>query len=171
MQTEIWKPIEELNGRYEVSNLGRIRSVDRIIYDAIGRKRKWKGSIIAASYCSNGYTKFCPSYKGKAPNQMIHRIVGKAFLPNPKGKPTINHKNGKRDDNRVDNLEWATYSENHIDKYQRSGKGHKLTIENIISIRGLLAANVNPKIIANQFNVKYGTIYRIKNKKSWHHVH
>lgn len=52
----------------------------------------------------------------------VHRLIGETFIPNPKNKPTINHKNGIRNDNNIDNLEWNTYSENHVHSYRELGR-------------------------------------------------
>ena len=92
----IWKPI--LEGRYEVSNKGRVRSLvsNTLSGDGIMKLQKDKAGYVYVVIDNR--------------LMLVHRLVGKAFLPNP--KETINHKNGKKDDNRVENLEWATHSEN-----------------------------------------------------------
>lgn len=112
MMEEIWKDIEECEG-YQVSNLGRIRSVDRVLY--VGNRwggvnaRRYKGKLITTFAYPNGYKAFVYRKRHNTiKNYLIHRLVAQAFIPNPYNLPQINHKNEQRDDNRVDNLEWCT---------------------------------------------------------------
>lgn len=115
---EIWKDIPECEG-YQVSNIGRIRSVDRVVY--VGNRwggvtaRRYKGKLITTFAYPNGYMAFVYRKHHKIiKNFLIHRLVAQAFIPNPDNLPQINHKNEKRDDNRVDNLEWCTDAYNKI---------------------------------------------------------
>ena len=112
MMEEIWKDIPECKG-YQVSNIGRIRSVDRVVY-AINRwgkltPRRYKGKLITTFAYPNGYMAFVyRKFNKTIKNYLIHRLVAQAFIPNPDNLPQINHKNEQRGDNRVDNLEWCT---------------------------------------------------------------
>lgn len=96
---EIWKDIPGYEGRYQISNLGRMRSI---------RVR------ILKPYNSDGYQIGTIREGDKQIRHGIHRFVAEAFLPNPEGKEQVNHINGNRADNRVENLEWATCQENNL---------------------------------------------------------
>jgi len=108
---EIWKDIEGYEKYYQVSNLGNVRSVERIVID---RKsiRNFKSKILTRTKNTHGYLQVFLSKNGKIKTCRVHVLVAKAFLPNPANRPEINHINANRLDNSVSNLEWVTSSEN-----------------------------------------------------------
>ena len=104
---EVWKDIEGYDGYYQVSNLGRIKSLPRI--DSMNRPVNGSITVIKNS---NKYYR-CALYKnGKQKSYLIHRLVAIHFVPNIYNKPDVNHKNGVKSDNTAENLEWVTKSEN-----------------------------------------------------------
>jgi hypothetical protein len=111
---EEWKDISGYEGLYQVSSEGRIRSLDRMI-EQTGLKhvsrRIYKGKILVGSSNPGGYSILNLFKNGKAYSQSRHRLVGLTFIPNPEGKPEIDHINRNILDNRVCNLRWATKSE------------------------------------------------------------
>jgi hypothetical protein len=100
IQQEEWKAIAECNGEYYVSSHGRVKS--------------YKGGreVILKHWMVKGYLFIQLSKKNKAKSISIHRLVANAFIPNPFNKLTVNHKDGNKLNNCVDNLEWMTHSEN-----------------------------------------------------------
>lgn len=110
---EMWEDIEGYEGTYQVSNQGRVRSLDRHIIYNTGVKRFHKGKILTPEIDRYGYERVDLRESGKHNKQFVHRIVAKAFIPNPEEHPVINHKNEQPTDNRVSNLEWCTVEYNH----------------------------------------------------------
>lgn len=130
---EIWKAIIGYEGFYEISNKGRVRSLDRTVYFRNNKgKRKYIGKIIKPKY-RNGY-QFVNLYKNKhCKTCSVHRLVALHFIPNPNNYELINHKDGIKSNNKVENLEWCDYAYN-----------YKHAIENrltTININGLLKHN------------------------------
>lgn len=109
---EIWKDIEEFKGYYQVSNLGRIRSLDRCIKYSDGTVREYKGKIINSHKNKNGYVATGLKKDGKVFTRYNHRLVATAFIKNEYNYPCINHKDEIRSNNVVENLEWCTYKYN-----------------------------------------------------------
>lgn len=118
---EIWKDIEGYEGRYLISNKGRVKS----LYDRC--KAMAKDSIMATKLCK-GYPAV-NMYNDKLIKKtlLIHRMVAKAFIPNTDNKPLVNHIDGNKRNPEVSNLEWSTYSENGIHAYKVLGKSCNFT--------------------------------------------
>lgn len=110
---EIWKDVIGYEGRYEVSNLGNVRS---IVFQKNGKEKQLA--------LLNGKDYFLVRlYKdGKGSMKRVHRLVAEAFISNPNNYPVVNHKNWNKRDNRVDNLEWCTYSYNNWYKPNKEGE-------------------------------------------------
>ena len=96
---EIWVDIKGYEGLYQASNLGNIKSL-------------LTSKILKATINSSGYFKVELHKKGKTKVLYVHRLIASAFIPNPENKPQVNHKNGDKLCNSIDNLEWVTRSEN-----------------------------------------------------------
>lgn len=106
---EIWKPVVGYEGLYEVSNIWNIRSVDRFIF---WRKIKWMQRKVNID--TNWYNSIILAKNRIYSRIRFHRLVAKAFIPNPDNKSDINHIDWNKNNNKADNLEWNTKSENHI---------------------------------------------------------
>jgi len=120
MQTEIWKPINGYNGYYEVSNLGRVRSVTRKIErtspNDITKKRlfTYTGKLVPFWLTKKGYCRLTICINGICKKHQVHRLVADAFIPNNENKAQVNHINCIKTDNRVENLEWVSNYENYL---------------------------------------------------------
>lgn len=111
MHKELWKAIPDYEGQYEVSNNGRIRSIERFV-QFNGTLSLVKGKPKKTRTDSYGYQVVSLSKNGKEKTMKVHRLVALAFIPNPENKPFIDHINCIRNDNRVENLRWVTFKEN-----------------------------------------------------------
>lgn len=118
---ELWEPIKGLEGYYEISNLGRVKSLERT-------KSQWNGykmieyqipEKIRKPRINNGYYMVNLTVNGKRYQEWIHKLVANAFIPNLENRPQIDHKNGRKLDNRANNLRWVTSSENIRYMYNR----------------------------------------------------
>lgn len=100
-----------MNGLYEVSNLGRIKSVERIV-KRNNNIYNWKEKILTPQMEKNGYIRFVLSKNGKMYRILAHRAVAETFIENYSNKSQVNHKDGNKLNNRVENLEWVSAQEN-----------------------------------------------------------
>lgn len=107
--TEVWKPVVGYEGIYEVSNIGNVRSLDRI--DCAGRHLQGCNKSTRVNP-STGYPVVHLCKDGGHKLREVHRLVAEAFIPNPENKREVDHINTVRNDNRVENLKWVTSSEN-----------------------------------------------------------
>lgn len=111
MSKEVWKPIAGYEGSYEVSNLGRIRGIDRVVKRST-YPRFVSGVVLAQLTMPNGYKSVCLRLNGKQRRFYVHRLVAGAFLPNPEDFAEVNHLDEDKANNRVENLEWCDRSHN-----------------------------------------------------------
>lgn len=120
MQKEIWKDIAGFNN-YQISNLGRVKSLSRTIFNGKGYFIS-KEKIMSLKYNTRQYAFIHLRVDGKSIPKRINRLVAESFIVNPENKKEVNHKNGIRNDNSVNNLEWVTTSENQLHSFRVLGR-------------------------------------------------
>lgn len=129
---ELWKDINGFEGYYQISNLGRVKSLGRFIYNSkTGEKRGFKKEKIKVpKVTSDGYFSVTLSVDGKSKTISVHRLVALHFISNPFGYKEVNHIDTNRQNNRIDNLEWCTHQHNvahsaNLGHYQGNSSGSK----------------------------------------------
>lgn len=171
-----WKDIPGYEGYYQVSDTGLIK---RIAEKPPNRRNK----ILSPGLKENGYLFLILHKDGKERAMYVHRLVTMAFLGDP-GSMDVNHKNGVRTDNRLDNLEYCTRTENirhaidvlgnsfsYGDKRLGENNGRaKIDDTRVQEIRQMLADGINCSEIARRFSMSRYIVNRIKHRQSWNHV-
>lgn len=188
--SEVWKDIKGYEGVYQVSNYGNLRSLTRTIDDKNGKIKIIKGKSLKASTTSYGYKSVVFRNGLNKENLRVHRLVAQAFIENKDNKPYVNHLDGNKANNRVDNLEWCTNSENMKHAFgtglkepsnpnknglTQGSKHHKskLTEKDVIFIGSNSKANggfMKNTELAEKFGVTKVTIGYVVNNKIWKHV-
>lgn len=130
---ECWKDIIGFEKKYQVSNLGRVRSLDRLVICKNGKVVFKKGRILKQQIAS-GYAQIYLPVDGKQKWFKVHKLVAEAFVPSPNNYPIVNHINGNTLLNSIDNLEWCDYSYNIIDGIIRR-KGMSVSVEKYLEVR------------------------------------
>jgi len=175
---EIWKDIEGFENRYQVSNMGRVKSLDRITITKNGRRLPIKGKLLRLNRSSpEGYVRvilYGPNTKPYI--RFVHRLVAQAFIPNPENKPEVNHKWGDKSDNRHTSLEWCTRGEN-VSHAIRTGlnpqrgernTSSKLSELQVREICNLLDnSNKTQEEIAKEYGVLKTQIHKIDIGEAW----
>lgn len=114
MEKEVWKDIKGYEGLYQISNLGNIKSLNKVqkLYINNAKSGIRKGKQLKLILFNNGYYFVNLSKNGKIHSYAVHRLVAKTFISNPNNLPIINHIDGNKLNNNINNLEWCTYSHN-----------------------------------------------------------
>lgn len=161
---EIWKPIKDFEGLYEVSNLGKVKSFIRV-----------QTKILKPSNQKSGYLQVTITKNKTAHYRWVHRLVAEAFLDAVKDKDCVNHKDGNKKNNTPENLEYCTKGENNTHagtlNLKPIGSNHtnsKLSNKQLKEVRDLLNKdNKTHKEIAKMFNVHRSAISRISRNESY----
>lgn len=175
---EIWKPITNYEGLYEVSNLGRVKSLARTYLGKGGAKNKarpcikpLRERILKPIHNKRiGYFSVQLCRDGIVSRFYIHRLVATEFVANPNGLPEVNHLDSCRKNNHHTNLEWVDRSGNLRHAGQRMTRGAKLTEEQVRQIRSAAAAGISKDDLAESYGVHRANIHAIIIRKSWKHI-
>lgn len=148
---ELWLQIKNYEGLYEVSNTGYVRSIR-------------KNRLIECCLSTKGYRRVCLC-KGDARNfKSVHRLVAEAFIPNPDNLPQVNHKDGNKFNNNVENLEWCNNSQNQKHAYDNGLKKKKLSKSDVEFIRKSYVPRdreFGTRGLARKFNVAQSSIRQV----------
>ena len=166
---EVWKDIPNCEG-YQVSNKGNVKS--------LSYSRTGKEGILKLCLCSMGYPMVSLGINGKMKSKRVHRIVAETFISNPEGKPNINHINGIKTDNRMENLEWCTQKENvhHSEKngLAKHARGEKAGRSKITKADAMEIKyghqGMKQRDIAEIYGVSQSHVCRIRLGKLWGHI-
>lgn len=167
---EIWKSAPFAEGYYEISNLGRMRRIKP-------GKRTMFGRILKPQWNLGGYQTYNMTIDGKNVTKPVHRLVTEAFFGKRQEGMCVNHKNGNKKDNHIENLEYVTYHENsmHRARVLRKGIGvshgmAKLTEDQVRFIRSSPNQRGMVRGLARIFKVNHKLISLIRQRKIWKHV-
>lgn len=115
---EIWKDIKNYEGLYQVSNLGKIKSIDRMVNCKDNYSKKILGRYLCFTQDKDGYLMCSLWKKNKGQTVKVHRVVCSSFKENIESKPQVNHIDGDKKNNNIENLEWVNNSENNKHAYK-----------------------------------------------------
>lgn len=178
---EVWKDIPDYEGYYQVSNMGRVRSLDRHYYNSRGRKRYHAGVIIKQNIDPQRYRQVGLHRNGVSRTFRVHVLVMLVFVGERQGVDVINHKDGDKDNNSVANLEYCSQSHNMyhahstglikiIGKKGEANNSSKLLDWQVLEIRNLRSQGLTNKNIAVKFNVSESLVSVITRGESWRHL-
>lgn len=179
IEGEVWAYISWINNfptdSYLVSNLGRLKSVDRVTKGRYG-SQKTKGRIKKQYKDRDGYLRVGLSYGSFTCQKVVSRLVATAFIPNPENKKFVCHKDDVPWNNVEDNLFWGTQEENEQDKTLKGRRPlgeilthSKLTNEQVGEIKQI-PLSIPSRVVASQYNVCRTTIKNIRSNFSWKHI-
>lgn len=176
---ENWMYIVGYEGLYQVSTLGRVRSLDRVITRGGLRSGDLplKGKIKEQTSNKDGYKKVTLCARGLGETKLVHRIVAEAFLPNKYNLPLVLHRDDVPYNNRVDNLKWGTQQDNMDDMVSKGrqirGEDHpgtSVTDLDVLFIRYWCNTGYGDRAVSEVFNIGRKAVNRIKLRRTWRHV-
>ena len=165
---ETWKDIKGYEGIYQINNIGVLRR--------IYKKKKGFG-ILKPTVMKIGYHIYSLSKNGVVEKAYGHRLVAEYFIDNPLNHKYVNHINGVKTDNRIENLEWCTQSHNIQQSFdtglQNRGEDHhactRLTEKDVLAIRNDYK-ELGDRSVAKIYDIHHGHVYRIRKKLTWKHI-
>jgi hypothetical protein len=169
-----WKNIPGYEGDYQVSKKGDVRSLPRKVLHRYGGQRMFPGKVLCQRKDHKGYWMVTLWRNGKYVNAMTHRLVALAFLPNPKNKPEVNHKDGDKGNRRLSNLEWVTPEENRVhamaNGLYRRGESHQTSKLTRLQAEDIKYGDDRVTDAARKHGVSPSTVCGIRNGQTWGHI-
>lgn len=174
MTEEIWRPVPGYEGSYEVSSLGRVRGVDRIVEHKQGPLRR-KGKLLALGRQTNGYLLVVLAKNGVGRTHLVHRLVALVFHGNPQDGQQVLHRDGDRTNAAADNLMWGTALENAADKRRHGTQPlgeavHLSKLTNEQAAQALIDRR-SRRIVARELGVSESTIKALRTGRNWQWLH
>ncbi|MFM2567485.1 HNH endonuclease [Enterobacter sp. DN] len=179
-------PVVGWEGIYQVNERGDVLSFPREILKGDGSKQRFRGQQLKPFLNSAGYcvVRLSDASSGRRVIARVHRLVAEAFLPNPDGKPEVNHIDGDKANPSLRNLEWVTPHENrkhawdtglrnrtHLPAYKGEMQANsKLNDESVMEIRSLRSSGVSYGVLSKRYGVSKRTIIRVVTGESWSHL-
>ena len=171
---EVWVSIPEANGLYEVSNLGRVRSLDRTVGHRWGGEAVKRGRVLKPRRDKDGYLFVSLAFAGKSVNAKVHRLVARAFLP-ASDLPEVNHDDLDKTNNAATNLVWSSRKANQEHAAlaglfcgtSNAKRAKKLSRAQAEGIRERSAKGMAYPVIAAEFGISVPTVCRIVRRKIW----
>lgn len=159
---EIWKDIKDYEGLYQVSNLGRIKSLERKVKNTKSSYRIIKEKILSCGKSSNGYCYIILCKKQNRKPFRIHRLVAEAFIPNPNNYLEVNHKDENKLNNKADNLEWCNhkYNINYGNLIKKNAKKHKKKVMQYTKNNVFIKEYSSLKEASNKIGINSSSIIR-----------
>lgn len=179
---EIWKDVIGFEGYYQVSNTGMVKSLARFYFTKTGKAIQIKEKVLKGHKDTKGYLQV-ELRNGKGRNiKMIHRLVAEAFVSNSDGKEQVNHKDGNKENNSADNLEWVTCQENirhawrnglNRARYGEEHPNHKVDMAAVKDIRDNYSPNKDgfrAKDFAKKYGISSTHVLAIFNRRVWNYA-
>ena len=179
--SEIWKDIKGYEGLYQVSNLGRVKSLPRFIERSIASCFT-KEKILKTFVLKGGYVNIVLRKGGKSCNHNIHRLVAETFIENNNTEfSCVNHIDGDKQNNNADNLEWCNHSINCLHAFKTGlskkdsivgddNKNSKITSDDVRMIRSMARDGIDVEVIRSRFNLSRNYTQKIIRKGAWSHI-
>lgn len=164
---EVWKDIEGYEGLYQVSNKGRVKSLERTVWTGRGYYQTLPERILKPCKDSRGYLYVNLCKEGKRKTCRIHRLVAQAFIDNPDNLPEVNHIDEDKENNAIENLEWCTSKDNinFGTHNQRMAEKKSKPVIGIHKITGLILEFSSTHEAERQTGIAQGNICRCCNRK------
>lgn len=172
LPNEVWRDIHGFEGLFSISNKGRVKSMHHS-YLKNGKIRTKFEKILTQKI--NDYYVVNVTHKSKSRTITVHRELAKCFIPNPDNKPCVNHIDGNKLNNSIENLEWVTYKENTIHGIQNglikvSGDNCHWAKLSQVEVIEIYKSKESAKLLSEKYSVNTKTIYSIRKKRNWRQV-